>query len=273
MNLTDSHCHLQDPKFGRDMPRVIERARTVGISTIVVPGYDMDSSRRAVEIAEASAGIFATVGVHPHDAKTLTPGDISTLATLAESPMVVAIGEIGLDFYRNLSPPDAQHRAFREQLALARQLELPVVIHSRDADEAVYEVLDEHAEAAAAKQHDRQLGMMHTFPADLALAERYIQLGFMISISGTVTYPNSENTREVARTIPLDSLLIETDAPYLTPQSHRGQRNEPAYVIETARSIAELRGEPLELIAAATTENTARLFALDRIAQPTGERA
>ena len=274
MTVTDSHCHLQDPKFKRDLRQVIERARTAGVSTIVVPGYDMDSSRRAVEIAQSNEAIFATIGVHPHDAKTLTPGDISTLATLAESPMVVAIGEIGLDFYRNLSPPDVQYRAFREQLALARTLHLPAVIHSRDADEPTFEVLAEHAEAVSGDwPAERPLGVMHCFAGDLALAKRYIGLGFLISIAGTVTYPNAEQTRSVARGIPLASLLIETDAPYLTPESHRGQRNEPAYVVETARFVAELRGEPFDLVAQTTAANAARLFALNRVTQPAGERA
>jgi TatD DNase family protein len=272
--LTDSHCHLQDPKFGRDMPQVIERARAAGVSTMVVIGYDMDSSHRAVEIAESNEGVFATIGVHPHDAKTLTPGDISTPTTLAESPMVVAIGEIGLDFYRNLSPPDVQHRAFREQLALARELDLPVVIHSRDADEEVFEELAEHAEATSVDwPAERPLGVMHCYAGDIMLADRYIALGFLLSIAGTATYPNAEKTREVARAIPLGSLLIETDAPYLTPQSRRGQRNEPAYLVETVRFIAELRGEPPELIAKETASNAKRLFALDRVAQPTGDRA
>jgi TatD DNase family protein len=273
LTFTDSHCHLQDPKFGRDLSGVIERARSANVTTVVVPGYDMDSSRRAVEIAEANDGIFATIGVHPHDAKTLTPGDLSTLATLAETPRVVGIGEIGLDFYRNLSPPAAQYRAFREQLLLARELALPVVIHSRDADEAAFEVLAEHAEAVAEHGQDRPLGMMHCFAGDLALAKRYIALGFLISIAGPVTYANAEATREVAREIPLDSLLIETDAPYLTPYPLRGKRNEPAYVVEAARFIAELRGEPPETISAATADNAARLFAYDRIAQTAGDRA
>ena len=274
MSLADSHCHLQDPKFNRDLAAVIERARAAGVSTIVVPGYDMKSSRRAVEIAEGNEGIFATVGVHPHDAKTLTPGDISTLTALAESSRVVAIGEIGLDFYRNLSPPDVQHRAFREQLALARELDLPVVIHARDADEPTFEVLAGHAETAGGDwPADRPLGVMHCFAGDLALAEQYAGLGFLISIAGTVTYPNAEKTRAVARGIPLTSMLIETDAPYLTPQSRRGQRNEPAYIVETAKFIAQLRGESLELVSEITGANASRLFALDRVAQPSGERA
>jgi TatD DNase family protein len=274
LNLTDSHCHLQDPKFSRDIPQVIQRASATGVTTIVVVGYDMDSSRRAVEIAQSNEGVFATIGVHPHDAKSLTPGDVSTLATLAESPMVVAIGEIGLDFYRNLSPPDVQHRAFRDQLALARTLHLPAVIHARDADGPTFEVLAEHADAISGEgSAERPLGVMHCFAGDLALAEQYIDLGFLISIAGTITYPNAEQTRAVARGIPFSSLLIETDAPYLTPQSHRVQRNEPAYLVETAKFIAELRAEPPELIAKETASNANRLFALDRVVERTRERA
>lgn len=256
------------------MPQVIQRARTVGVTTMVVVGYDMDSSRRAVEIAQSNEDIFATIGVHPHDAKSLTPGDVSTLATLAESPMVVAIGEIGLDFCRNLSPPDVQHRAFREQLALARTMHLPAVIHARDAHQPTFEVLAEHAEAINGDwPAERPLGVMHCFAGDLALAEQYIDRGFLISVAGTVTYPSAEQTRTVARGIPLSSLLVETDAPYLTPQSHRGQRNEPAYLFETVRFTAELRGEPPELIAKETASNTNRLFALDRVVETTGGRA
>ena len=266
---TDSHCHLQDPKFDSDRDDVIQRARSTGVSTMVVIGYDMESSRQAVEIAESNHDIYATVGVHPHDAKTLTSTDLSTLKKLAESTRVVAIGEIGLDFYRNLSPPDDQRRAFREQLILARDLHLPVVIHSRDADEPAFDILAEHAKTTS----DRPLGVMHCFAGALVLAQRYIDLGCLISIAGTVTYPNAAQTREVARAIPLDSLLVETDAPYLSPQSHRGHRNEPAYLFETTRFIAELRGEPFELVAKATADNATRLFALNRVPQPTGDRA
>jgi TatD DNase family protein len=256
------------------MPQVIQRARASGVTTMVAVGYDVDSSRRAVEIAQSNEGIFATIGVHPHDAKSLTPGDVSTLVTLAESPMVVAIGEIGLDFYRNLSPPDVQHRAFREQLALARTLHLPTVIHARDADRPTFEVLAEHAEAISGDwPAERPLGVMHCFAGDLALAEQYVDLGFLISIAGTITYPNAEKTRVLARGSLLTSLLIETDAPYLTPQSHRGQRNEPAYLVETAEFIAQLRGEPPDLIAKETASNANRLFRLDRVVQPSGGRA
>jgi len=258
--LIDSHCHLQDRKYDRDVEDVIQRAFDAGVTAMVTIGYDMPSSRRAFEIADAHANIYATVGVHPHDAKALTPSDIDELTRLAQSPKVVAIGEIGLDFFRNLSPRDDQYRAFREQLAIARAAKLPVVIHSRDADEEVYEVLAEYAQGAEAQE--RPLGVMHCYPGDLPLAMRYIKLGFVISIAGPVTYAKSHTTRAVAGAIPLASMTVETDAPYLPPQRVRGERNEPANVKDVAEYVAGLRGTPYAEVAAETAKTAVRLFGL-----------
>jgi len=272
--MIDSHCHLQDPKFGRDRDAVVRRARDAGVSPLVVIGYDLDSSRLAVGLAESWDDVYATLGVHPHDAKTVAARDIDALARLAESPRVVAIGEIGLDFYRNLSPQEAQRTAFREQLALARSLRLPVVIHSRDADEPTFEVLAKHVETSSDDwPADRPLGVMHCFAGDLPLALRYIELGFVISIAGTCTYPDSERTRAVARGTPLDSLLVETDAPYLPPQSHRGSRNEPAYLAEIVEFIANLRAETAHEVADATAAAAYRLFGLTNAAEVAVEAA
>lgn len=273
----DSHCHLQDPKFDGDHDAVIRRAREAGVSAMVVVGYDIESSRRAVKMADSMSDIYAAVGVHPHDAKTLTPGDIDRLARLADSPHIVAIGEIGLDFYRNLSPPELQGKAFREQLELARSLCLPVVVHAREADEETYDILADYERAARPGwPPDRPLGVMHCFAGDLTLALRYIENGFVISIAGTCTYPNAERTRAVARGIPLRWMAVETDAPYLPSQSKRGHRNEPAYLIETVKHIAELRGEPFAEVAAGTAIAATRLFRLNNIGEPavqaTGER-
>src|SRR5947199_213367 len=210
--------------------------------------------------------LHGSLGVHPHDAKTLSPPDTDALARLAENPRVVAIGEIGLDFYRNLSPPSAQREAFREQLQLARSLRLPVVIHARDADEEAFDILAAHSQDVLPEwPKDRPLGVMHCFAGDTPLALRYIELGFLISIAGTVTYPNAEKTRAVARSIPFRSMVVETDAPYLTPQSRRGRRNEPPYIIETIRQIAELRAETASAVAQGTASAAARLFALGNI--------
>jgi len=272
-SIIDSHCHLQDPKFDGEHEAVVQRAREAGVSTLVVVGYDVESSRSAVHLAESSDNVYAAVGVHPHDAKTLTPFDVNALVRLTEHPRVVAIGEIGLDFYRNLSPPDRQRHAFLEQLDLARSLGLPVVIHARDADEETFDILSDYAESVKTERtQDRPLGVMHCFAGALPLALRYIELGLLISIAGTVTYPNAESTRAVARGIPPHSMVVETDAPYLTPHLRRGQRNEPAYIIETTRFIADLRGEPFEVIAESTSSNATRLFALDHVPQPAGER-
>ena len=248
------------------MPAVITTARAAGVTAMVCIGYDMPSSRRAIEIADEHADIYAAIGVHPHDAKDLTDRDLDELRRMADSAKVVAIGEIGLDFYRNLSPHEDQDRAFRAQLDLARDLKLPVVIHARDADEATFDVLAEYEhEALPAWPKDRPLGVMHCYAGDLPLALRYIQLGFVISIAATVTYPAAERTRAVASGIPLRWMTVETDAPYLPPQPIRGQRNEPARVADVAAFVANLRGEPAETIREQTALTAARLFALGDI--------
>jgi TatD DNase family protein len=243
----------------------------------VVIGYDMKSSRRGVDLSAPVEDIYATVGVHPHEAKSLTIQDIDVLAGLAESPKVVAIGEIGLDFYRNLSPPDAQRRAFQQQLSLARELNLPVVIHAREADEETLDILASYSDGRRSElPADVPIGVMHCFAGDLALALRYVDLGFVISIPGTVTYPDAQRLQAVCRCLPLHSMVIETDAPYLSPLSHRGRRNEPAYLAETASFVAALRGEPFAEVADATSGTAARLFGLAESVEPSvpavGER-
>jgi TatD DNase family protein len=267
--LVDSHCHLQDPKFKSDVDGVIARAMDAGVTAMVVVGYDMASSRRGIEIADSYENVFAAIGVHPHDAKTLRPKDIGELARMADSAKVVAIGEIGYDFYRNLSPRDEQERAFRAQLELAQSLNLPVVIHARDADEETYQMLAEYeAQALPDWPKDRPLGVMHCYAGDLPLALRYIELGFVISIAGTVTYPNADRLRAVAGGIPLRWMAVETDAPYLPPQSMRRKRNEPAYVLDTAKFVAELRGDTLAEVCDKTATTAAWLFGLGDIGAP-----
>ncbi|MEX0682280.1 MAG: TatD family hydrolase [Dehalococcoidia bacterium] len=272
--LVDSHCHLQDRKYRADVEDVIHRAFNSGVTALVTIGYDMPSSRRAIEIADAHDNIYATVGVHPHDAKTLTARDLNELSRMADSSRVVAIGEIGLDFYRDLSPRDEQYRAFREQLALAKTLRLPVVIHSRDADEQVFEVLTEYErEARADWPKDRPIGVMHCYAGDLPLALRYIDIGFVISIAGPVTYARSEATRAVASGIPLRWMAVETDAPYLPPQRIRGERNEPANVCDVAEFVANLRGTTFAEVADKTAQTASSLFGLGDIGQPLAEAA
>ncbi len=238
--LVDSHCHLQDSQFEADRDEVLDRARQAGVSAFVVIGTDLESSWRAVDLADSHSDVYAAVGVHPHDAKDLDDRTLGALERLADSPKVVAIGEIGLDYYRKLSPPEVQMDAFHRQLDLARRLSLPVVIHSREADGETYDVIASYEERALPDwPKDRPLGVMHCFAGDLMLALRYIQIGFMVSIPGTCTYPKADRVGAVAGGIPLRWMAVETDAPYLTPQPHRGRRNEPAYLQDTVARIAE----------------------------------
>ena len=267
--LVDSHCHLQDPGFDADRDEVLERARRAGVSAFVVVGTDLESSRRAVDLADSHSDVYAAVGLHPHDAKHLDDRTLGALERLADSPKVVAVGEIGLDLYRKLSPPDVQMDTFRRQLELARRLSLPVVIHSRQADGETFDILASYEQRALPDwPKDRPLGVMHCFAGDLMLALRYIQIGFMLSIPGTCTYPKAERISAVAGGIPLRWMAVETDAPYLTPQSHRGRRNEPAYLVDTVARIADLRGDSFDSIASRTAVATAWLFGLGDIGEP-----
>ena len=264
--LVDSHCHLQDSQFESDRDDVLDRARQAGVSAFVVIGTDLESSWRAVDLADSHSDVYAAVGVHPHDAKDLDDRTLGALERLADSPKVVAIGEIGLDHYRKLSPPEVQIDAFHRQLDLARRRSLPVVIHSREADVETYDVIASYEERALPDwPKDRPLGVMHCFAGDLMLALRYIQIGFMISIPGTCTYPKADRVGAVAGGIPLRWMAVETDAPYLPPQPHRGGRNEPAYLLDTVARIAELRGDSVQTVAERTAIATAWLFGLGDI--------
>jgi TatD DNase family protein len=265
--LVDAHCHLQDRQFDGDRDEALDRARAAGVSAFVVVGTDLQSSLLAVDLADSHSDVYATVGFHPHDAKDLDDRALGAIQRLAlHSPKVVAIGEIGLDFYRMLSPRDAQLAAFRAQLDLARRLSLPVVVHSREADAETYDIIAAYEERALPDwPKDRPLGMMHCFAGDLTLALRYVQLGFMLSISATCTYPNADRVCAVAGGLPLRWMTVETDAPYLPPQARRGQRNEPAYLPETVARIAELRGDTIDEVATATAQATAWLLGLGDI--------
>jgi TatD DNase family protein len=264
--LVDSHCHLQDRKLHADLDDVIARARDSGVTAMVTIGYDIPSSRAGIDIADNHEDIYTTIGVHPHDARTVTAADLMELENLANSAKVVGIGEIGLDLFRNLSPREDQEREFRNQLDLARNLRLPVVIHARDADEETFAILAEYERAAIHTwPKDRPLGVLHCFAGDLPLALRYIELGFVISIAATVTYPTADRTRAVASGVPLRWMTVETDAPYLPPQSIRGQRNEPARVRDVAHFVAEIRGEDPGHVGNRTAETAAWLFGLGEI--------
>jgi TatD DNase family protein len=257
MDLIDSHAHLDFRQFSRDREAVIRRAREAGLVAIVNIGTGLVSSRRSVALAERYDFIYAAVGIHPHDARTVDQGALEALRELAGHPKVVAIGETGLDYYRDLSPRPVQRRAFRDQLDLAAELGLPVVVHSRDA----------HDDVLAALKDWEGTGVLHTYAAGPERLDEVMAMGFMIGLSGPVTYTRATGLLEVARKVPLDRLLVETDCPYLTPEPHRGGRNEPAYVKLVAAQVAEARGVPLADIANRTTENTRRLFGLSGLRQ------
>jgi TatD DNase family protein len=265
MNLIDTHTHLDFPQFDSDRERVIEQAANAGVGIIVNVGVDLVSSRAAVALAEAYPKIYAAVGVHPHDARTMTGEVPEELRALASQPKVVAVGEIGLDFYRDLSPRDQQRQAFQKQLALASEIGKPVIIHDRDAHSEIMTILRHWIESSrkpSAISH-QPVGVLHCFSGDLAMAQEAIKMGFYISVAGPVTFKNAQGLRELVRQLPLEKLLVETDCPYLTPQPHRGKRNEPAYVKFVAQEVARVKGVSLEEVARITSDNAQALFALE----------
>lgn len=261
--LVDTHAHLDFSKFDNDRQAILRRAWEAGVAAIVTIGVDLPSSQRAVALAEAHEGVYAAVGMHPHDAKKLDGEVLARFREMGGHEKVVAVGEIGLDFYRDLSPRDVQRRAFQAQLAWAARLDKPVVIHDRDAHDEVMEVLAGWAEGRRGTLLEGRLGVLHTFSGDLAMARRAVELGFYLSVAGPVTYKNARQLQEVVRALPLDRLLVETDCPFLAPHPHRGKRNEPAYVRLVAERVAALKGIPLAEVTRATTANAQRLFGFE----------
>ncbi len=233
---------------------MLDRARAAGVARLMIPGLDLESSRQAVVLADRFAEVYAAVGFHPHEAARLGEPELEELRSLAQHPKVKAIGEIGLDYYRNLSPPEAQRRAFRRQLDLAAELALPVIIHSREAHADVLATLREWALTPGAR------GVLHSYSGDRTQLPEVFQLGFYIGLTGPITFPKAAELRAVAQAAPLEKILLETDAPYLTPAPHRGRRNEPAYVKLTAEKVAEVRGLSYEIVTAQTGANAAHLF-------------
>jgi len=253
MTLFDTHAHLHFPDFADDLEAVLDRARAAGLRGMVTIGTDRESNRATVALAEKHGDVWASVGIHPHDAAEATDADFEEMERLAYGPRVVGLGEMGLDFFRNLSPHDAQERVFRRQIEMARRVRKPVIIHCRDA----------HPEALALLAEERVGdvgGVMHCFSADVEVAKRCLDLGLMISLAGPVTYKNARALPDVARFVPADRLVVETDCPFLPPHPHRGQRNEPAWVALTAAHVAALRGVAPEALGVTVTENAHRLF-------------
>lgn len=263
MPVIDTHSHLQSEEFRPDLDRVLTRAREAGLVAIIDLGVDAGSSEGAIALAEREADVFAAAGCHPHEAARADERALDHLADIARHPRVVAVGEIGLDFYRNYAPRDRQLAVFRRQLETAARLGKPVAVHCREAHDEMLPILEEWSRGLGGALPDgRPLGVLHYFSGDMVQAEQYLRLGFVLSIHTSVTHPGKRTLQEVASQAPLDRLVVETDAPYGAPQSRRGQRNEPALVTEAVAAIARLRGVSENEVAVATAENARRLLAL-----------
>jgi TatD DNase family protein len=253
--LFDTHCHLDADAFDPDRAEVLARARAAGVSRFLNPAYDHDSSRRAVTLAAQHTEVYAAIGIHPNDVTALDGDGLRLLQVLACQPKVVAIGEIGLDYYWNTFPRERQQAGFKQQLHLAQELDLPVIIHCRDAYDDTLSILERSTLPGSRV-------LLHSFAGNGADAARAVANGYMLGIGGPVTFKKAESLREVVQEAPLDQLVLETDAPYLAPHPHRGKRNEPAYLRLTAEKVAELRRLPLEELARATTTSASRFFGL-----------
>ncbi|GGJ14279.1 hydrolase TatD [Alicyclobacillus cellulosilyticus] len=251
--LIDTHCHLNDDRFRDDLDEVLRRAEAAGVAAVVVPGVDVASSERAIALAERYPQVFAAVGIHPEALDRVTERDFAAIAALADHPKVVAIGEVGLDYYWNVAPPEVQQEAFRRQMVLAREKRLPVIVHNRDATEDTVRLIEE-------MRHPDTFGVMHCFTENIEIARRCIAAGFYISYAGPVTFKNADRVRATAAQVPLVRMVVETDAPYLTPHPFRGRRNEPGHVRLVAERLADVRGLALADLAHTLTDNARRLF-------------
>jgi TatD DNase family protein len=260
MDLIDSHAHIDSPQFDEDREAMLARAQAAGINTMLAIGVGPGPEKldAAIPYAEAHDWIYTTVGIHPHEAKEVTPAHLETLARLAKHPKVIAWGEIGLDYFYEHSPRDVQKRVFRDQMELAHRAKLPIIIHCRDAWSDCLDMLEEHWKPTGLG------GVLHCFTSTIEDARRGLEMGFVISFTGNLTYPKAQNIRDVVKDLPLENILIETDSPYLAPQPHRGKRNEPAYVAEVAKALGIVRNLGTEEAATVTAENFRRFFQLAR---------
>jgi TatD DNase family protein len=254
MTIIDSHCHLDFPDFAEDLDGVVERARAAGVERMITIGTKVSKAAGVVAIAERYDDVFFTVGTHPHEAAGDDAEDFDAMRAFATHPKCVGIGEAGLDYHYDNAPRDVARRVFRGHIAIARKLNLPLVIHARDADDDMAAILSDEM------GQGRFSALLHCFTSSRQLAETALDLGLSISFSGVVTFKKSEGLRAIARAVPLDRILVETDAPYLAPTPHRGRRNEPAFVVATAAVVAEARGITPEALAEATHANTHAIF-------------
>ena len=250
--LIDTHCHLYYDEIKKDIANVLNRAEKLGVNRFICVGTNMEDSLQCLELAEKYENIFASAGIHPHDSENAPPDYLDQIKKFMKSSEMVAIGEMGLDYYRNISHPDIQRSVFREQMQLAQELKKPVIFHNRDADLDVIKVLSDFPDV---------IGVAHCFSSTISTAKTLLDMGYYISFSGNLTFKNS-NLPEVAKYLPLDGILVETDSPYLSPVPYRGKRNEPGRTRYVAEKLAEIHQVPLELVARKTTENANRLFYL-----------
>ena len=253
--LFDTHVHLNAEQFNEDLQEVIDRAIAEGVTNMVVVGFDEITIKKALELAENYDFLYASVGWHPVDAIDMTQEHLDWLKELASHPKVVALGEMGLDYYWDKSPKEIQKEVFRKQIRLAKEVQLPIIIHNRDATADIVEILKEENAGEVG-------GIMHCFSGSVETALECVEMNFLISLGGPVTFKNAKKPKEVAEAVPLDRLLVETDCPYLTPHPYRGKRNEPAYVKLVAEQIAELKGLTLEEVAEETARNAKKLFGI-----------
>jgi TatD DNase family protein len=260
--LIDTHFHLDFEQFDPDRAEVVERALETGVTEMITIGTTLETSARAVKLAEIFPSVWATVGIHPNEATQWGQDAKTALREWARHPKVVAIGEIGLDYYWKRVPNEVQQRAFDEQLTLAAELGLPVIVHDRDAHDDVLQTIRRWVTTLTG---EARRGVLHFFSGDLAMAQEALALGFYLGVDGPVTFKNAQELHTLVGALPLERLLIETDAPFLAPHPHRGQRNEPAYVRRVAERVAELHDVPFDEVAAQTTANARRLFRLERV--------
>ncbi|HCX62634.1 MAG TPA: hydrolase TatD [Clostridiales bacterium] len=253
--LIDSHAHLDDDRFDSDRTEIINKLKDDGIELILNPGADLATSKKAVKIADEYSFIYAAVGCHPHDSKYMNDETMGVFRELSKNKKVIAIGEIGLDYYYDNSDRETQKKWFREQIKLANELDMPYIVHDRDAHEDLFKIMKEEA-----KSNTR--GVLHCYSGSVEMAKEFIKLGFCISLAGPVTFKKAKTPKMVAKKIPLDKLLIETDSPYLTPEPYRGRRNEPKFVRYIAEEIANIRNVSLGVIIESTNQNFKKLFCL-----------
>jgi len=258
--LADTHCHLDFNTFGSDRSEVVERARQAGVERILDPGIDLETSRAVVRLADIYPEVYASVGVHPNSATTWDANSLVELRNLAVHPKVVAIGEIGLDYYRQHAPHDLQQQVFRQQLDLAAELGLPVVIHNREAGADTLSILKAWCTSVAGTPLAEKPGVLHSYAGDDATALQALEFGFWLGITGPVTFRNAPEQQRLVAALPLERLLVETDSPFFAPHPHRGRRNEPAFVRLVAEKIAELQKQPVEKVFEITTASADRLF-------------